>query len=94
MSQDSGEDKSEDATPQRMKKVRKDGSLQKSQDLSAWVGIGVSVALLPLAFSNVTNAVVTQMGEVRTIVANPDPNLLVPMLGATQMLRASAAPAN
>lgn len=81
MSEDSGEEKSEDATQQRMKKVRKDGSLQKSQDLSAWVGIGVSVALLPMAFGNVTNAVVAQMGQIRTIVETPDVDLLVPLLG-------------
>lgn len=81
MSEDNGEEKSEDATQQRMKKVRKDGSLQKSQDLSAWVGIGVSVALLPIAFSNVTSAAVDQMGQVAMIVQTPDPDLLVPLLG-------------
>ena len=34
--------KSQKATPKRMKQLRHDGSLQRSQDLSAWVGMGAA----------------------------------------------------
>ena len=37
MSQDSGE-RTEKATPQRMKDVRSKGKLSRSQDLTAWLG--------------------------------------------------------
>lgn len=77
---DSGE-KSEKATPKRMKEVRKDGSLQKSQDLSSWLGIGAAAVMLPSVLSNASAAAVEQLTQVREIIANPDPLVLVDMLG-------------
>ena len=41
-----GEDKTQDATPKRMRELRRDGSLQRSQDVSAWLGMGVAGATL------------------------------------------------
>lgn len=77
---DSGE-KSEKATPKRMKEVRKDGSLQKSQDLSSWLGIGAAAVMLPSVLSNASAAAVEQLTQVRDIIANPDPLVLVDLLG-------------
>ena len=48
MSNDAGGEKTEKATPKRMKELRRDGSLQRSQDLSAWVIVAAVVAVLPL----------------------------------------------
>lgn len=77
---DSGE-KSEKATPKRMKEVRKDGSLQKSQDLSSWLGIGAAAIMLPTVLTNARGAAVVQLTQVREVIANPDPLVLVDLLG-------------
>ena len=55
VSNDSG-DKTEKATPKRIKQLRKDGSLQRSQDLSAWVGIAAATLTLPLVISHAADA--------------------------------------
>ena len=77
---DSGE-KSEKATPKRMKEVRKDGSLQKSQDLSSWLGIGAAAVMLPTVLANASEAASSQLIQVRDVIANPDPLVLVDLLG-------------
>jgi flagellar biosynthetic protein FlhB len=41
-----GQDRTEKATPQRMKEVRRKGGLGRSQDLAAWVGLGAAAAAL------------------------------------------------
>ncbi|MBI9114589.1 EscU/YscU/HrcU family type III secretion system export apparatus switch protein [Sanguibacter suaedae] len=80
MSQDSGE-KTEKATPKRMKQVRKDGSLQRSQDLSAWLGIGSAVITLPMVLDRGKAAASEQMIAVRHVIADPDPQQVVELLG-------------
>lgn len=77
---DSGE-KTEQATPKRMKQNRKDGALQKSQDLSSWLGIGAAAVMLPVALERGAEAAVDQLSAVREIVANPDPLVVVDLLG-------------
>ncbi|MFO7689988.1 MAG: EscU/YscU/HrcU family type III secretion system export apparatus switch protein, partial [Cryobacterium sp.] len=42
---DSGE-RSEPATPKRMKEVRQKGQLAKSQDVTAWIGVGAAGVML------------------------------------------------
>lgn len=80
MSDDSGE-KTEQATPKRMKEVRKDGSLQKSQDVSAWVGIGSAVVTMPLVLERAAGAAEEQVVTLRSVIANPDPLEVVDLLG-------------
>lgn len=73
MSNESSEERTEQATPQRMKEVRKEGSLQKSQDLSAWAGIGASVILLPLTFTRASEQVMNHMAGISMTIENPTP---------------------
>ena len=42
-----GQDRTEKATPQRMKEVIRKGRLGRSQDLSAWLGLGAAALMLP-----------------------------------------------
>lgn len=77
---DSGE-KTEQATPKRMKQNRKDGALQRSQDLSAWLGIGAAAVMLPVALGRGAEAAVDQLSAVREIISNPDPLVVVDLLG-------------
>lgn len=89
---DSGE-KTEKATPKRMKEVRKDGSLQKSQDLSAWIGIGGAVITMPMVLERGSEAAVEQLAAVRTTIADPDPSRVVDLLGSGMgSILASTAP--
>lgn len=81
MSDDQSQERTEEATPKRMKDVRKDGSLQKSQDLSAWAGIGAGTAVLPFVFGNVEKHIEDVLMNISTIASTPDPLLVVPMLG-------------
>ena len=76
-----GQDKTENATPKRMRQLRRDGSLQRSQDVSAWLGMGVAGVMLAVVFSAATDAAVDQLTTVRDVIAHPDPALAVEALG-------------
>jgi len=72
MSEDAGS-KSEKATPKRMKELRRDGSLQRSQDLSAWLGMGVAALTLPMVLRSGSETAVEQLDVVHSVIADPDP---------------------
>lgn len=67
-----GQDKTEKATPKRLKELRKKGSLQHSQDLSAWLGVGAGALMLPAVLSNAAAAARGQLATVRDTAAAPD----------------------
>ena len=67
-----GQEKTEKATPQRMKKLRKDGALQRSQDLSAWLGIGVGSLALPFVLAAGSRAGTSQLTLLRDVIAHPE----------------------
>ncbi|WP_407344545.1 flagellar biosynthesis protein FlhB [Pengzhenrongella phosphoraccumulans] len=87
MSGDAG-DKSQKATPKRMKQLRHDGALQRSQDLSAWLGMGVAAMTLTAVLASGSEHAVEQLMVVRTIIAHPDPKFAVQALfdGASSIL--------
>jgi flagellar biosynthetic protein FlhB len=76
---DSGE-RTEQATEKRMKEVRAKGQLSKSQDLTAWLGIGAAAAMTPLTIGLAAEAGTGQLVSIRTLAANPQPGLAVQML--------------
>ncbi|TFD35566.1 EscU/YscU/HrcU family type III secretion system export apparatus switch protein [Cryobacterium sp. TMT1-19] len=76
---DSGE-KTEQATDKRMREVRSKGQLSKSQDLTAWIGIGAAAAMAPVTIGLAADAGTDQMIRIRSLVANPQPDLAVQML--------------
>ncbi|TFC95581.1 EscU/YscU/HrcU family type III secretion system export apparatus switch protein [Cryobacterium sinapicolor] len=76
---DSGE-KTEQATDKRMREVRSKGQLSKSQDLTAWIGIGAAAAMTPVTIGLAADAGTDQMIRIRSLVANPQPDLAVQML--------------
>ncbi len=67
-----GQEKTEKATPKRMKQLRKDGALQRSQDLSAWLGIGVGALALPFVLSAGSRAGSDQLRALRDVIAHPE----------------------
>jgi flagellar biosynthetic protein FlhB len=76
-----GQDKTEKATPKRLKELRKKGSLQHSQDLSAWLGIGAGALMLPAVLTSGTAAAREQLANITTAAAAPDAEEAVTMLG-------------
>jgi flagellar biosynthesis protein FlhB len=41
------QERTEAATQKRMKEVRSKGQLSKSQDVTAWVGVGAAALMIP-----------------------------------------------
>lgn len=67
----SGE-RTEQATDKRMREVRQKGQLSRSQDLTAWVGVGAAAFMFPHVISKAADALAEQMFTVTAVVANPD----------------------
>lgn len=80
MADGDAQERSEKATDQRLKKVRSDGGLQRSQDLSAWLGVGAAAVVLPVALVSGAQAGREQLTLVRRVVAAPDPDLALTVL--------------
>jgi flagellar biosynthetic protein FlhB len=76
-----GEDKTEEATPKRKAQNRKDGVLQRSQDVSAWLGMAVAGLTLAVVVDAGTEAAVDQLQTVRDVIADPDPAVALRHLG-------------
>ena len=75
------QERTEQATQQRMKEVRSKGQLSKSTDLTAWLGVAAAGLSLPMVIaesSDVTSALVI---ELRTVVENPEPAVAAALLG-------------
>ena len=80
MAEDSGE-KTELATPKRMKEVREKGQLSKSQDITAWLGVGAAALMLPTTIERGAAAGTDQMFMIGRLAANPDTDVAVQALG-------------
>jgi flagellar biosynthetic protein FlhB len=67
------QEKTEQATPKRMKEVRSKGELGKSQDVTAWVGVGAAALMIPSTIAHASDAATHQLFTVRSIISDPDP---------------------
>jgi flagellar biosynthetic protein FlhB len=72
MADDSGE-KTEQATDKRMKEVRTKGQLSKSEDFTAWVGVGAAGMLLPSVIARASEALTDHLVRATDMVSSPDP---------------------
>ncbi|WP_448070921.1 EscU/YscU/HrcU family type III secretion system export apparatus switch protein [Georgenia yuyongxinii] len=68
----SGQEKTEKATPQRMKKVRRDGGLGRSQDLTSWLVVGAAAVMLPTVLAAGAAAGREQLRMVGAAAAAPE----------------------
>ncbi|MDR3068996.1 MAG: EscU/YscU/HrcU family type III secretion system export apparatus switch protein, partial [Cellulomonas sp.] len=68
-----GEERSQKATPQRMKEVRKKGQLGRSRDLSAWLALAIAVTQLPSLATRTREVVDGQLRDVAVVAADPSP---------------------
>jgi flagellar biosynthesis protein FlhB len=71
------EERTEQATERRMKEVREKGQLSRSQDLTAWVGVGVAALMLPGVISRGSNDLADQMFTVTSMIEHPDADTAV-----------------
>lgn len=105
MAEDSGE-RSEKATPQRMKDVRSKGKTSRSQDLTAWLGIGAAALMVPTVLAAGEHAGRRQLETVTSVIEQPETSgvlaaldaglgslsgTLMPMLAAVLIVVAGAA---
>lgn len=77
---DSGE-KSEEATPKRMKRVREKGELSRSQDVTAWLGVGAAGLMMPPTIAAGSVAGIDQLHLIDILAQDPDPHVAVEALG-------------
>ncbi|MCA5895117.1 EscU/YscU/HrcU family type III secretion system export apparatus switch protein [Isoptericola sp. NEAU-Y5] len=70
---ESTEEKTEQASDRKMKEVRSKGQLSRSQDLTAWIGMGVAGAVLPWTLSQGAQAATDQVLSWRTVIEKPEP---------------------
>lgn len=74
------QEKTEKATDKRMKDVHSKGKLQKSQDVTAWLGVGAAALLMPAAIVAGTAAATQQIYVAGDIARNPDADSAVQAL--------------
>ncbi|WP_167138785.1 EscU/YscU/HrcU family type III secretion system export apparatus switch protein [Diaminobutyricimonas sp. TR449] len=78
---DTAEERTEQATQKRMKDVRQKGKLTRSQDLTAWVGVGAAAVMVPTTIGLAAQAGATQAATFTSVIANPEPARAVAALG-------------
>lgn len=76
------EERSEQATEKRMREVREKGKLQRSQDLTAWLGIGAAAVCLPATIAAGADAGARQLLRAGDAASAPDPGAAVLALWA------------
>jgi len=67
------QERTEQATPKRMKEVRAKGQLSTSRDLVAWLGVAAGTVMIPGTISAVQATSSTAVLALRTVIADPEP---------------------
>lgn len=80
MSGSGAEERTEKATPKRLREAHRKGKLQRSQDLTAWLGVGAAAAVIPTVIGGATEAAVDQALSIGRIAMEPSPALAVQLL--------------
>lgn len=81
MAEEGTGERTEQATPKRMKEVRSKGQLSRSEDLTAWVGVGVAALMMPTTIARGAQAGSEGLLGVDAVAQNPDPLLALTILG-------------
>ena len=75
----SGE-KTEQPTPQKLKKAKREGQIGRSQDVGAWFGMLAASIMLPRTLSAAMDHARVLLDEVPHVIANPEPALAMRIL--------------
>ena len=76
-----GGEKTEDPTPQRLKKARKDGQIPRTQELGTWAGAAAASCLLPILVGNAFDEVGRMFVQVGVVVETPEVEAVTALLG-------------
>jgi flagellar biosynthetic protein FlhB len=68
-----GQERTEQATQQRMKEVHSKGQLSKSTDMTAWLGVAAAGLSLPMVIAESSDVTTALLIELRTVMENPQP---------------------
>lgn len=77
---DSGE-RSEKATEKHLREARQKGRIARSQDLTAWLGIGAAAVMMPAAIAAGTAAGTEQLISLTSLMQAPSPEAALAALG-------------
>jgi flagellar biosynthetic protein FlhB len=83
-------DKTEKPTPRRVKQAKRDGQVARSPDVGGWLGLLVAVYLLRLTVESTVQLSQTLFGQVGHVVRDPDPAVILGLLGSA-LLRGGLA---
>jgi flagellar biosynthetic protein FlhB len=73
-------DKTEQATPQKLKKAKREGQIGRTQDLGAWFGMLAASIMLPKTLSSALDHARELMAKVPEIIDRPEPALAMAIL--------------
>ncbi len=76
-----GGEKTEQPTPQRLKKARKDGQIARTQELGTWLGIAAASALLPMVAANGYAEVQELFLQIKAVATKPEVSAIAALLG-------------
>jgi flagellar biosynthetic protein FlhB len=68
------------ASDRRLKEVRREGRLGRSQDLQAWVGLGAAVLTLPVVAGRARGAAASGLASLAGVARDPEPTAAVRVL--------------
>jgi flagellar biosynthetic protein FlhB len=76
-----GQDRTEDATPQKLKQAREDGNVARSPDLGGWATVAAGTALAPWALASSQDRFGRLMHGLADVAASPEPEVALRLLG-------------
>ena len=68
-------EKTEQATPKRMKEVREKGQLASSKDFTGWISMAAAAVTIPAVIAAGADSTSSMVASFRTLVANPEPQV-------------------
>lgn len=75
------QERTEQATPKRMKEVRAKGQLANSKDLVSWIAVAAGVVMIPATIDPVRDASAAALIRIGDVIAHPEPAAAVTALG-------------
>ncbi|SNS72087.1 flagellar biosynthetic protein FlhB [Geodermatophilus pulveris] len=76
-----GGEKTEDPTPQRLKKARREGQIPRTQELGTWAGAAAASYLLPMLVRNAYDEVGRMFVAIDVVVDEPEVETVTALLG-------------
>ena len=76
-----GGEKTEKPTPKKLRDARREGKIQRSADVGAWVGMLAASFVLPMVVTSAGGAATDLLLRVGGVIENPDPAKALELIG-------------